>query len=191
MQIVLDVSEYQSVGQLNELLTNADDEIVGVFIKAAQGITYIDSLATAFAKCCASHNTAFAYYDFLTNDQANAQALTFAQFVKTLPPATILPMVDCEGFYAKYELGVEHWETAYGKNAITYAQLSNMPNYADLTTPKWVAQYDEAGEYYRPSEVEIDSYRAQGYALWQWTDAYMGYVQDASVLLVDFSVLRA
>jgi GH25 family lysozyme M1 (1,4-beta-N-acetylmuramidase) len=190
MQIVLDVSEFQSVGQLDELLRGADDEIVGVYIKGTQGLTYRDSLATAFAQCAQSHNTAFAYYDFMTNDQADEQESYFKAFEARVPAATLITTLDCEGGYDKGAAGVQHWQAANGGKVVVYAQLSNMPLYAGLAVPKWVAQYDEEGTYYRPTEAEIDAYRQQGYALWQWTDSYMGQNQDASALLGDFSVLK-
>ncbi len=190
MQVVLDVSAFQAVAQLDALLGGrADDEIVGVYIKATQGLGYSDALATAFAQCCIAHNTPFGYYDFLSNDQANAQAARFKDVVARLPRASLIPMVDCEGAYALWSAGVEHWQAAIGGSAITYAQLSNMPRYSDLPTPKWVAQYD-AMSYYRPSNSEIALYAAEGYLLWQFTSNYCGQNQDASVLLGDFARLR-
>lgn len=191
MQIVLDVAEFQSVAQLDALLGGrADDEIVGVYIKATQGLAYRNALAAAFAACCVAHHTPIGYYDFLTNDQANAQAQTFAQFVATLPKAELMPMVDCEGAYDLWTAGAEHWERAIGKPAVTYAQLSHMANFQSMRTPKWVAQYDSMS-YYRPSDGEIAAYRSGGFALWQWTSNYCGLNQDASVLLGDFASLRA
>src|SRR5271156_3787506 len=74
VQIILDCSEFQSVDQLDRLLHGADDEIVAVYIKGTQGLSYRDSLATAFAECAKSHDTAFGYYDFMTNDQSDDQA---------------------------------------------------------------------------------------------------------------------
>lgn len=57
--------------------------------------------------------------------------------------------------------------------------------------PLWVAQYDSMG-YYTPQQGEIDSYKAQGFTLWQYTDRYAGQNQDASVLLCDdLTPLRA
>lgn len=192
MKIVLDVSEYQSIGQLDSLLRNGPDEIVGVYIKATQDCTYRDGLAAAFAKCCAHHNTPFGYYDFLTNADCAAQAQYFAQFVAGLPAAPLMPMLDCEGSYDKWSAGVEHWKAAYGKNVTVYAQLSNMPNYGALkpTIPLWVAQYDSM-TYYRPQQSEIDMYTEQGYLLWQFTSNYLGLNQDASVVLADFKELLA
>jgi GH25 family lysozyme M1 (1,4-beta-N-acetylmuramidase) len=190
VNIVLDVSEYQSVGQLDALLHSADDEIVAVYIKATQGLIYSDDLASAFASCCIKHDTAFGYYDFLTNDQASSQALDFKTFVAKLPKAGIIPMTDCEGAYNKYAAGDTNWMDAFGGKAVTYAQLSNMPKYTALTTPKWVAQYDSM-TYYRPSQSEIATYQKDDYVLWQFTSNYMGRNQDASVLLDDLSVLRS
>ncbi len=190
MQVLLDVSEFQSVAQLDRLLKDADDEIVGVYIKATQGLSYRNEIAGAFAACAQAHNTDFGLYDFLTNDQANAQARAFANFSKGLQAdATLRPMVDAEGAYIKYAAGVTNWATAYGSEPILYAQLSNMPRYANLRIPKWVAQYDSMS-YYRPSAAEIANYRAQGYAAWQFTSNYMGLNQDASVLLAPIELLR-
>ena len=191
MQIILDVSEFQSVAQLDRLLHNADDEIVGVYIKGTQGLTYRDSLATAFAQCCQSHNTAFGYYDFMTNDQADEQETYFKAFTTRVPRASLIPLLDCEGGYDKGALGVQHWQAANGGKVAVYAQLSNMPQYAGLTIPKIVAQYDESGTYYRPSQAEIDAYRQQGFTAWQFTDSYAGLNQDASVMLGDFAELKA
>lgn len=184
MQVVLDVSEFQSVSQLDQILRSADDEIVGVYIKGTQGLSYRDSLATAFAQCAESHNTPFGYYDFMTNDQTNEQAAYFKGFESRVPKAKLKTMLDCEGSYNKYAAGVEHWGAAYGSESVVYAQLSNMPNYASLKNPRWVAQYD-AMHYYRPSANEMAAYKAQGYVLWQWTSCYEGLNQDASVLLAD------
>lgn len=189
MDVMLDVSEFQSVAQLDQLLRTADDEIVGVYIKATQGLSYSDSLAAAFAKCAMSHNTAFAYYDFLTNDQASAQAQDFKSFVASLPKAPWIPATDCEGAYNKFAAGDENWMAAYGGRALTYAQLSNMSNYTALKTPKWVAQYDSMN-YRRPLPSEIAAYTQQGYAAWQFTSNYMGLNQDASVVL-DLAALKA
>jgi GH25 family lysozyme M1 (1,4-beta-N-acetylmuramidase) len=188
MKIVLDVSEFQSVAQLDSMLRYADDEVLGVYIKATEGLSYRDSLATAFAECCKGR-VAFGYYDFLSNDQADAQEAYFKAFTARVPSATIIPMLDCEGSYNKYAAGVQHWQAAFGAKAIVYAQLSNMPQYASITLPKWVAQYDSMS-YYRPTQAEINAYAQQGYALWQFTSNYMGRNQDASVLLGDFEVLR-
>ena len=186
MQIVLDVSEFQSVAQLDQLLTNADDEIVGVYIKATQGLTYSDALAESFAGVCMKHKTAFGYYDFLTNDQIDQQQQAFKTLVSGLRDSpSLIPMLDAEGSYDKFADGVSHWVGA----KLLYAQLSNMPKYGGLTVPKWVAQYDQGG-YYRPQPSEIAAYVKQGYALWQWTDSYMGYNQDASVLLGSLSALK-
>lgn len=188
MQIILDVSEFQSVAQLDRLLRNADDEVVGVYIKGTQGLVYSDSLATAFAKCCDSHNTPFGYYDFMTNDQADEQAEYFKDFLSRVPTPKLIEMLDCEGSYDKFAAGVEHWAAALRAKVEVYAQLSNMPSYSGLTVPKWVAQYDTMN-YYRPTQDEIDAYKSQGYVLWQWTDSYMGLGQDASVLLTDLSAI--
>jgi GH25 family lysozyme M1 (1,4-beta-N-acetylmuramidase) len=182
MQIILDVSEFQSVGQLDQLLSNADDEIVGVYIKATQGLDYRDSLATAFAQCATSHATRFGYYDYMANDQADEQEAYFKAFVSRVPVGKLIPMLDCEGGYNKGAAGVEHWQAAFGGNVLVYAQLSNQPQYSSLSVPKWVAQYDPTS-YYRPEPSEISAYQAQGYILWQWTSNYMGLNQDASVLL--------
>lgn len=190
MQILLDVSEFQSVAQLDQVLRNADDEVVGVYIKATQGLSYRDSLARAFAECCASHNTPFGYYDFMTNDQAVDQEEYFKRFVAGVPRASFMPLLDCEGAYAKYAAGVEHWEDAYGGKVAGYAQLSNISKYAELSIPKIVAQYDSTS-YTRPTQSEIDAYSAKGYAAWQFTPNYMGLNQDASVLLGPLDVLRA
>lgn len=189
MQVILDVSEFQSVAQLDQMLHSADDEIVAVYIKGAQGLSYRDSLAAAFAKCAESHNTAFGYYDFMSNDQAADQAAYFKAFASRVPRATVCPMLDCEGSYDKDAAGVEHWQAATGGKVVVYAQLSNMPSYASLAVPKWVAQYDSM-RYYRPTQAEIDAYKAQGYVAWQWTSNYMGLNQDASVLLGDLSEIR-
>ncbi len=192
MKIVLDVSVYQSVAQLDHLLKNAPDEIVGVIIKATQGLSYSDSLADAFAAVCESHNTAYGYYDFLTNDQVNVEEAYFKDFVSRLKhnKPQIKPTCDMEGAYNKFAAGEQHWEDAYGGSCIGYGPLSTMPKYASMNNPKWVAQYDSMS-YYRPQQSEIDAYAKQGYAMWQFTDSYLGLSQDASVLLTDFSVLRA
>jgi GH25 family lysozyme M1 (1,4-beta-N-acetylmuramidase) len=186
MQIVLDVSEFQAVTELDQCLTNADDEIVGVYIKATQGLDYTNPTALDCALCCTQHNTPFGYYAFLTNDQIDEQQADFKAFTATLPAASLIPMLDCEGSYDKYAAGVTHWAGP----KIIYAQLSNMPDYASLLIPKWVAQYDQT-EYYRPQPSEIAAYKQQGYTLWQWTDRYMNRNQDASVLVGDFSALKA
>lgn len=190
MQIVLDVSEWQSVAQLDTLLTKADDEIVGVWIKATEGVSYRDSLADAFTACCDDHKTPFGFYDFMSNDQADAQRAYFQNFVADQALAELIPMLDCEPPYSKGEAGVQHWQAGYRARVIVYASLDNMPQYAGLALPKWVAQYDQP-EYYRPQEAAIASYKTQGYTLWQWTDNYMGFGQDASVLLGDYATLRA
>lgn len=190
MQILLDVSEFQSTSQLETLLHHAPDEIVGVYIKATQGLSYRDEVAGAFAKVCNAHNTPFGYYDYLTNDQAAEQAEYFQSFVSRMPKAAMAPLLDCEGSYAKYAEGVEHWRAAIGGNAVVYAQLSNMVYYRSVNLPKIVAQYDKMG-YYRPSVAEIQAYQQQGYLGWQFTSNYIGLNQDASILLGDFSLLRA
>ena len=184
MLILLDVSEFQSVGQLDRLLKSADDEIVGVYIKGTQGESYRDSMATAFAQCAEKHNTPFGYYDFLMNDQANVQAEYFKGFESRVPASKLKPMLDCEGDYNKYSAGVQHWDAAYGSTSLVYAQLSNMTQYSGINNPKWVAQYDQ-NNYYRPSDGEIQAYKSQGYVLWQFTSNYQGLGQDASVLLAD------
>ncbi|HLI96114.1 MAG TPA: GH25 family lysozyme [Candidatus Baltobacteraceae bacterium] len=190
MQIVLDVSEFQSTSQLDSLLRNADDEIVGVYIKATQDVTYRNSVADAFAGVCRTHDTPFGYYDFLTNTTMSAQATYFSDFVRSLAHAPSLsPMVDAEGAYDLFATGVEAWAEQYGEKPVLYAQLSNMPHYANLALPKWVAQYDSM-TYYRPKQSEIDSYRSQGYVLWQWTSNYAGLNQDASVLIGDLSTIH-
>lgn len=192
MKIVLDVSEFQTTAQLDHLLHNAPDEIVGVYIKATQDVTYRDDLAAAFAKVCQQHNTAFGYYDFLTNADCAAQAQFFETFVSSLPRASLMPMLDCEGAYDKWSAGVEHWKAVSGKNVTVYAQLSNMPQYGALppTIPLWVAQYDRMA-YYQPSQDEINAYTRDGYVLWQFTSNYLGLNQDASVVLADMNQLGA
>ncbi len=190
MQVVLDVSEFQSVSQLDSLLRKADDEIVAVYIKATQGLNYSDSLASAFAGVCKTHNTALGYYDFMTNDQAVEQELDFHDFVSSLRyKASVRPMTDAEGAYRKYSAGIANWEHAYGSEPIIYFSLSNMSRYAGMKNPKWVAQYDSM-TYYRPSESEIAAYRNQGVTLWQFTDNYMGLNQDASVVVGNFEDLK-
>lgn len=191
MKIVLDVAEYQSLGQLDSLLRNGPDEIVGVYIKATQDCYYRDGLAAAFAKLCQQHRTPFGYYDFLTNADCATQAQYFKQFVAGLPPASLVPMLDCEGAYDKWSVGVEHWKAAYGGNVTVYAQLSNMPQYGALppSIPLWVAQYDSM-KYYRPQQPEIDAYTQQSYLLWQFTSNYLGLNQDASVVLADLKELQ-
>jgi GH25 family lysozyme M1 (1,4-beta-N-acetylmuramidase) len=190
MQIVLDVSEFQSTSQLDSLLRNADDEIVAVYIKATQDVTYRNSLADAFASLCNNHNTPFGYYDFLTNTTMSDQVSTFSDFVRSLTHAPSLsPMVDAEGAYNLFGAGIQAWTAQYGINPVLYAQLSNMPRYTNVALPKWVAQYDSM-TYYRPKPSEIDRYRSQGYVLWQWTSNYAGLNQDASVLVGDFSAIR-
>lgn len=190
MQIILDVSEYQSTAQLDALLRNGPDEIVGVYIKATQDLDYRDSLADAFAAVCVAHRTLFGYYDFVTNAQMNAQAVAFADFVKSLKHApTLRPMTDAEGAYVKWAAGIENWARTFGSDPALYAQLSNMPKYVGLRLPKWVAQYDSM-TYYRPSEDEVAAYKQQGFIAWQWTSNYNGLNQDASVLLGDISALK-
>jgi GH25 family lysozyme M1 (1,4-beta-N-acetylmuramidase) len=187
VKIVLDVSANNTVAQLDALLRNAPDEIVGVHIKATQGLAYTDALASAFAAVCKQHATPFGYYDFMSNDGAAAQAQDFAAFLKSLPAASLVPMLDCEGAYQLYALGADHWEAAFGMTgALLYAQLSNMAKYTSLPskTLKWVAQYDTMSPYV-PALSEIEAYKNQGYALWQYTSAYDGRNQDASVLLLD------
>lgn len=190
MDIILDVSEFQSLQQLDWLLRNAEDNVVAVYIKGTQGLSYRDSLAQAFAECCQSHNTAFGYYDYLTNDQAVDQEAYFAAFLAKQPKPGVITMLDAEGAYNKYAAGEEHWQEAYGGRIIGYSSLSDMPKYASLTIPKWVAQYDSMN-YTRPEQREIDDYKADGYAAWQFTDNYMRLNQDASILLADFSVIKA
>src|SRR5579872_5640057 len=133
MQIVLDVSEFQSTSQLDSLLRNAEDEIVGVYIKATQDVTYRNSLADAFAAICKTHNTPFGYYDFLTNATMSEQVTAFSDFVRSLAhQPSLLPMVDAEGTYNLFAAGVQAWAAQYGANPVLYAQLSNMPRYASL-----------------------------------------------------------
>lgn len=190
MKVLLDVSAFQSVAQLDQLLgPSGPNEIVGAYIKATQGLVYTDSLAAAFASVCKSHNTPFGYYDFMTNDGAAQQAQDFAAFVKTLPVPSLKPMLDCEGAYQLYALGVEHWETAFGSGAVLYASLAMMPKYVGLPGPKWVAQYDRNTPYV-PQASEIAAYASQGYTAWQYEDCYEGMNQDASVLVGNFDDLR-
>lgn len=185
MKVILDVSEFQSPAQLDNLLHTAPDEIVGVYIKATQDVNYRDSLCDAFAAVCEKHNTPYGYYDFLTNAQIIDQEKTFAEFVNSLKhKPSLKPMTDCEGAYNKFAAGVTNWEVDFGGQCVTYAQLSNMPQYASMNNPKWVAQYDSMS-YYRPRQSEIDAYKREGYVLWQWTSNYLGHNQDASVLLDD------
>lgn len=189
MKVVLDISAFQSPAQLDALLKNADDEIVGVYIKATQGLYYTDDLASMFVSVCQKHNTAYGYYDFMTNDQTSDQEKYFADFIRGLPAPSLKMMMDAEGSYDKWAAGTLNFETAYGHPGILYAQLSNMPKYKGSGLIEWVAQYDSMS-YYRPQQSEIDAYTQQGYALWQWTSNYMGFNQDASVLLADFEVLK-
>lgn len=189
MKILLDVSEYQSPAQLDALLHGAPDEIVGVYIKATQDVTYRNQLAGALAQVCQQHKTPFGYYDFLTNAQAADQAGYFYDFIATLPAPSLRPMLDCEGTYNKWAAGVRNWGAAREAKAVLYAQLSNMPRYTGLDIPLWVAQYDRMS-YYRPGEDEIADYANQGYVAWQWTSAYLGQNQDASVLLGSLDALR-
>lgn len=190
MQVLLDVSEYQTVAQLDRLLTSADDTIVGVYIKATQGLSYRDALADAFAHCCIEHKTPFGFYDFMTNDQAANQEEYFQRFLDDQRLAELIPFLDCEGSYAKGAAGFANWQRAYGKKTALYAQLSNMPQYAGLTVPKFVAQYDRMA-YYRPSVSEIQTYQRQGYAAWQFTSKYCDLNQDAYVLLVPLEELKS
>lgn len=189
MNIVLDVSEFQSVAQLDQMLRNADDLVVGVYIKATQGLSYRDPLAASFAMVCQHHNTPFGFYDYMTNDAVSDQVEYYKSFLDGQPLARLIPMLDCEGAYDKGALGVAHWKAAWGGPVVVYASLANMPDYDQLTLPKWVAQYDSTS-YYRPSTAELNNYRTKGYTLWQWTSNYMGLNQDASVLLGSLDTLK-
>ena len=189
MNVILDVSEFQSLGQLDHLLRNADDEVIAVYIKATQGLAYSDSMADAFAAVCLAHNTPFGYYDFMTNDQASSQAMSFKDFIASLRhKPSRRPMTDAEGAYNKYAAGITNWENAFGTVPLIYAPLSMMPKYASMPNRKWVAQYDSMS-YYRPAQSEINAYASQGYAAWQFTSNYCGLNQDASILLGDMGAL--
>lgn len=189
MDIVLDCAAYQTPEHLDNLLKNAPDNIVAVYVKATQGLNYTDASAASLVAVCQKHNTPHAYYDFMTNDQMIAQEKFYTEFIHGLPPSTLKMMLDAEGSYNRWLAGVEHFEYALGSEPLLYAQLSNMSKYQGGKLLRWVAQYDSMS-YYRPQQSEIDSYKQQGYVLWQFTDSYLGSSQDASVLLASMNDLR-
>lgn len=186
MNIVLDVSAYQTFDQVDKLLSSAPDQIVGVYIKVTEGLNYRVSEAPGFVDVCKKHNTPFGYYHFLTNDDCSAQAKYMQEYVATLPQASLIPMIDAEPPYNKGLAGVEHFPLNRG---IVYASWGNIDQYKTLGLDLWVAQYDKSS-YYRPAQSEIDGYAGQGYDLWQWTSAYENLNQDASVVLRDFNRLK-
>lgn len=197
LQVVLDVSEFQSAGQLDSILGNCPDEIVGVYIKATQDLDYRDYLCEVFTSVCKKHNTAFGYYDYMTNAQADEQERYFANFTATLDAPELIPMMDCEGAYTLYAAGALHWEQAFGAQALLYGSESEMPKYPpEQFAKRWVAAYPESlasGKLQFASQASpsaIASYTASGYLLWQFTDSYMGHNQDASILLGSFEALK-
>lgn len=190
MEIILDVSEYQSPAQLDAILADAPDTIVAVYIKAAQDLVYRDEAIALYARICQRHSTLFGYYDYMGNHQTAEQSQFFTAAIAKAPTAALVPMLDCEGTYDLYEIGVQNFRAHLGERVIEYSSLAYQDRYASERL-RWVAQYPEPF-LERGSDVpasSIEQYRSQGFTAWQFTDRYLGQV-DASVLLVSLDALR-
>lgn len=201
MQVVLDVSEWQSPALLDKILSSAPDTIIGVSIKATQDITYRDFTCNAFAHVCEMHNTPYGYYDFMTNAMEVDQAKYFKNFVESLTynNPRVRDMMDLEGAYDKWAQGAINWEAAFNDDALVYAQESNMYHYPEqqFSRRRWVAQYPERSDgstYAFTSwipDIQLNMKKAAGYVLWQFTNDYMFNGVDASILLGNVSdILR-
>lgn len=188
-QVVLDVSEYQTPQQLNEILTQKEEDIVGVYIKLTQSIDYINDLANIYAGICKKHGIPVGYYDFLTNNQQMIDEKKWFNLALTKLRLNmdLIPMLDCEGDVVKEgDVAASHWIGGQSDPVIVYASESVMSNY-EHEKYKWIADYIRASDELS-SDIEVNdsiSFRNDGYTLWQFTDHYMGYNQDASILLID------
>lgn len=197
-QVILDVSEFQTPNQLNELLSASsagkfctdeiDEKIVGVYIKLTQDIHYRNQLAGIFAEICKHHGIPFGYYDYLTNNQQMIYEYKWFQISASLAPEySLFPMLDCEGgILEEGSKAPLHWIGGSMHPAIIYASLSAMPAYMRTNLPLWVAQYNLSSPSFAHATKldEILNYQLR-YTLWQFTEHYAEMNQDASILLVD------
>lgn len=183
MNIVLDISEWQEPELLDEILANSPDEVVAVYIKASQGLNYANENIKAYTSICGKHNTAHGYYHFMSNDPPIEQASFFLNHTAKEARSSLRNMIDCEPPYTLYQVGVAKFSTVV-KNPIVYASMTYMYNYSSIPFARWIAMY-------RPYDHgEAETLRIQQYALWQYTDNYLGRGIDSSVLLAPFEKIK-
>lgn len=191
-KVILDISEWQSPGDLDSLLISFP-EIIGVYVKASQDVVYRNVSLAAYGRIVKAREKLLGYYDYLGNSQTKDQWKLFSETIKSpiVPTPTLIPMLDCEGAYEKYKIGVDNWRRDNGGRIIVYSDMSDAYHYLGEDN-RWIAGYDVPPKQnvVELNEGTILSMKNAGYKLWQFTDNYKNRGIDASVVLCYINELK-
>ncbi len=183
----IDVSHWQGQIDWNKVKANKDPKIDFVYIKLSQenqsGVNFVDAAALRNATGAKNVGLDFGFYHYATLDDKNVindatlEAVWFAEQMKKLPRAKLIPTLDIEENTAKLtRADVKLWIDTFFKvmkaNGFPKIMLysygaflnDNLPaNHGFNLTPLWVANWTN-------TSIPKLPFGFLNYNVWQYTD---------------------
>lgn len=177
----IDVSHFNGPINWTEVATTQ----VFAYIKATQGVGYIDPMCVTNANGISSTSLLFSYYHFATLENtgnvtgdAQQQANWFTQTISKLPQCTLIPMLDIEANAGNLTpTQVQTWISAFlaqmKSNGFPLVFIYSYPSFLNSNLPPthpfgslplWIADYTTAPQPTLPNGWS-------SYVIWQHSDA--------------------